>query len=149
MIAFKRLFPLLAACCFSQALAAQPVYKCSADGKTSYSDRPCAHGRSAILPPPAAGVAPEGAETVATRDSRTLLELEKMRIAREERALREQREQERASRTAGLQRKKCARLRLRHKWAEEDVAKSHGKARTRAQTKARRAAETLAVECPA
>ena len=55
----KRLFPLLAACLLSNALA-QPVYKCTQGGKTTYADRPCARGKSVEMPP-AAGVSPAGA----------------------------------------------------------------------------------------
>ena len=47
-----RFLPLLAACLLANALA-NPVYKCSQGGKTSYSDRPCARGKSVELPPPA------------------------------------------------------------------------------------------------
>ena len=132
-----RLFPLLAACLLTNALA-DPVYKCTQDGRTSYSDRPCAHGKPVELPP-AVGIRPDGAESVTTRDARTLLELEKLRIARAK-------EQARA---AGAHRKQCARLNLRKRWAEDDVARLAGRAKVAAQRRAQRATEALAVECPA
>ena len=151
-----RWLPLLACCALAlplQALAAQPVYKCSAGGKTTYGDKPCADGRGVVLPPPAAGVQLEEAARVPTQDARTLLELEKLRIARE----REQDKQdERAARAsahaekaATAKRKQCDRLRLRVKWADEDLARAHGRQRDAARIKARRAAEKMAVECPA
>jgi hypothetical protein len=136
-----------------QATLAQTVYKCSADGKPSYSDRPCAHGPSVALPPPAAGVAPPEAGAVATRDARTLLELEKLRMARDKEQAQAQREQQKLARAASARRKTCDKLRLRRKWAEEDLARAqtHAKpeAREAARLKARRQAEALAVECPA
>jgi hypothetical protein len=142
-----RLFPLLAACLLSNALA-QPVYKCTQDGRTTYADRPCAAGRSALLPPPA-GIRPEGAETVATRDARTLVELEKLRIAREKEQQRTDKADARTARAAAARRKQCERLHLRKRWADEDVARLTGRARVAAQRRSTRAREALAVECPA
>jgi hypothetical protein len=143
----KHLFPLLATCLLSTALA-QPVYKCTQDGKTTYADRPCAAGRSSLLPPPA-GIRPEGAETVATRDARTLVELEKLRIARDQEQRRIAKADARAARAATGHRKQCERLQLRKRWADEDAARLTGRARVAAQRRSTRAREALAVECPA
>jgi hypothetical protein len=142
-----RFLPLLAACLLTNALA-DPVYKCTHDGKTGYSDRPCAQGKSVALPP-AMGIRPEGAETVATQDARTLVELEKLRIAREKEQERIVRADARQARTAATHRKQCARLNLRRRWAEEDVGRLTGRAKAAAQRRAKRATEALAVECPA
>ena len=142
-----RLLPLLAACLLTNALA-DPVYKCTQDGRTSYSDRPCATGKSVELPPPV-GIRPEGAEAVATRDARTLVELEKLRIAREKEQERIARADARQARIAATHRKQCARLNLRKRWADEDVARLTGRAKVAAQRRAKRATEALAVECPA
>jgi len=147
-----RLFPLLAACALSGALCdihAEPVYKCTADGKTTYADHPCADGRGRALPPPPVGIRPEGAESVATRDARTLLELEKLRIAREREAARSERADARQARAAAAHRKTCARVTLRRKWAEEDVARTYGRARAAAERRLSRARAAMAVECPA
>jgi hypothetical protein len=138
---------LLAAFVLTQA-SAQPVYKCTQDGKTTYADRPCAHGKAVELPPPA-GVRPEGAETVATRDARTLLELEKLRMAREQEQERIARADAHHERAAAKRRKQCERVRLRHRWATEDVARLTGRARAAAERRAQRAKEAMAVECPA
>jgi hypothetical protein len=142
-----RFLPLLAACLLTNALA-DPVYKCTQGGKTSYSDRPCAQGTSVEIPPPA-GIRPEGAESVTTRDARTLVELEKMRIVREREQARIDKAHAREARIAATHRKQCARLTLRKRWAEEDVARLSGRARAAAQRRAKRATEALAVECPA
>jgi len=143
-----RLLPLLAACLLTNAFA-DPVYKCTQEGKTIYADRPCTQGKSAVLPPPPAGIRPEGAETVATRDARTLLELEKLRIAREKEAQRSDRADTRQARATAKHRRQCARLQLRRQWAEEDVARLTGRAKTAAQRRMQRATAALAVECPA
>jgi len=141
--------------------AAQGIYKCNAGGKISYADRPCLAGPSTRLPPPAAGVAPPEANAVATRDARTLVEFEKLRLAREDKQAREkareqsredariERNRQQRARAALAQRKTCDKLRLRRKWAEEDLARAGGKAHDAARRKLRRQAEALAVECPA
>lgn len=152
-----RLFLSVSLFLFWTAASAQGVYKCSAGGKVSYADRPCAEGQSTRLPPPAAGVTPPEASAVATRDARTLVEFEKLRLAREKEKAREQnREEARAERSrqqrtraALAHRKTCDKLRLRRKWADEDAVRAGGKAHDAARRKARRQAEALAVECPA
>jgi len=136
-------------CLLCQAASAQAVYKCSHGGKISYGDRPCTAGASTRLPPPPAGVAPPEAGAVATRDARTLLELEKLRIARDKQIEAEERRQDKLARAAQARRKTCNKLRLRHKWAQEDAARVQGKAREAALLKVRRQRETMAVECPA
>ena len=146
------LFPCLfvfSGCLLCGAGSAQAVYKCSQGGKVSYGDRPCADGRGTRLAPPAAGVTPPEAGAVAARDARTLLELEKLRIGREKDDAREQRDQARQARAAQARHKHCATLRLRHKWALEDLARADGKSQEAARRKARRQAEALVVECPA
>lgn len=149
-----RLIPVLAACALCQGALAQSVFKCTVDGKIEYGDRPCARGQVVALNvPPAPG---PGAASPASRERAALLELEKMRLARElqqERARvsaeREARAEARERRAADSQRRRCGKLRLRQKWADEDRARLTGAALEQARIKARREAETLAVECPA
>jgi hypothetical protein len=138
---------LLAAFVLTQA-SAQSVFKCTQDGKTTYADRPCAHGKAVELPPPA-GIRPEGAETVATHDARTLLELEKLRMAREKEQERTARADARLERATAQHRKQCERVRLRHRWATEDAARLTGRARVAAERRVLRAKDAMAVECPA
>jgi len=144
-----RILFFVAVCLCSAGLHAQDVYKCSDGGKTSYADRPCAHGESKAMPPPA-GIS--AADTMGPQggDARTLLELEKARIAREKAEERKGKVEVRQARAAQAQRKKCDRLRLRRKWAEEDLARTaHGPKHEAARIRLRRQAENLAVECPA
>jgi hypothetical protein len=144
-----RLLFITGLCVLSQLAEAQTVYKCSTGGRVSYGDRPCADGGGKRLPPPAAGVDLPEANTPATRDARTLLQLEKLRIAREKDEERQLRERQKLARGAAARRKACDKLRLRHKWAQEGLAQAGGKTHDAARIKLRRQAETLAVECPA
>jgi hypothetical protein len=144
------LAPLLAFCLFLPAAQAQPVYKCRVDGKSSYSDRPCPGGQGQTLPPAPTGIAPSGG--IDTGDSRTLLELEKLRTERarqEAIANREARAQARAGRVTVRQVQHCDKLRLQHRWLEDDLAKASSPARqASARSKLQRQAQSMAVECP-
>jgi len=174
---FRILFALLASAALCPAAhAAQAVYKCRADGKISYSDRPCADGKGETMPSPAmpggagipAGVSIGEAAGVGTGDARALLELEQERteLARQQVALareqakqraeqqaaaaREQRAQARTGRVEVKQVKHCDKLRLQQKWLREDLDKAHTPAQQEAlRTKLRRHTESMAVECPA
>jgi hypothetical protein len=128
-----------------QAAEAQTIYKCTSDGKVSYGEQPCATGASSAL---AVAPAPSGT------DAAQALERDKARLAtlQKERALldaREERDRARAARTAEATRLRCERLRLQVKWAEEDAARAGKEAGASARRKARRQAESLAVQCPA
>jgi hypothetical protein len=140
-----RWIPVLATCALCQAAAAQAIYKCTVDGKVAYGDRPCASGPTIELAVPAApAVAP--AHEPAQRERAALLQLEKLRLTKE---LAQEREQAREQRALATRRQRCNRLRLQHKWAGEDLARTSGARLEAARIKARRQAETLAVECPA
>ncbi len=132
-------------CALAAGADAQTVYKCSAGGKVSYRDRPCADGREAVLaPPPPSDTA--AAAALAKQEKAHLHALQNERAQRE---LREDRENERADRAAAAARRHCAHLRLQAKWADEDAARASKAAVTAARLKAKRQREAMAVECPA
>ena len=138
---------------------AQTVYRCDDGGRISYQETRCARGKSVALPPPPAGVALDAGP--GTGDARTLLALEKLRLAREREARRTEqaeRKQARAIRTAAVKRERCTRLRLNVKRAEDDLARigrlaltraEQARTEGRAQERLRRQRDTLAARCPA
>lgn len=143
----------LGLCMHGPAALAQAIFKCSVGGNISYGDRPCADGKPLQFAPPAAGVAPPGADSVATQDARSLLALEKLRLKQQQDEARAQRERAKLAQATAGRRKTCDKLRLRRQWAQEDLeraATALGKTdvQERARIKLRRQAETLAVECP-
>jgi len=134
---------LLCAC--AAGAGAQTVYKCSAGGKVSYRDQPCADGRgTALAPPPAPDAA--AAAALAKQEKARLHLLQKERSARQ---LGEEKKSERADRAAAAARRHCARLRLQARWADEDAARANKASAAAARLKAKRQGEALAVECPA
>jgi hypothetical protein len=142
-----KVIPVLALCAMSQAALAQAVYKCGGGGKIEYRDQPC-DGGVALRVPAAPQPAVAAADT-ARRERETALQLEKLRLAREMQDERIARAEARERRTADAQRRKCAKMRLRVKWANEDHAHLGGPKGDAARRKSRRDAEALAVECPA
>lgn len=94
----------------------------------------------------AAGADAGAATQQLKHDKARLDALRKERAARE---TREEKERERAERAAASVRQRCERLRLQSKWAEEDAARAGKATATAARLKAKRQAESLAVQCPA
>jgi hypothetical protein len=139
----------------SQAALAQAVYKCTIAGTVEYRDQPCPGGGGETLRVPAASMAPVASPDTARRERErerereAALQAEKLRLAREVQTERLARAEARERRSADTQRRKCAKLRLHAKWANEDRAHLGGAKAEAARIKARRDAEVLAVECPA
>lgn len=130
----------------AMAAHAQSVYKCTVDGKVSYSDTPCPAGaRTATLEPPAAPKADPAATRDLKRQRKEAATLEKDRRKRE---AQEERESVRAAQAAAVQRKKCDKLKLNKRWADEDARRATGQASEAARLRAHRAGEAMALECP-
>lgn len=126
--------------------AAQGVYKCTVDGKISYTDMPCPAGAAAssMLAVPAAPAGAPAAAADLQRMQKQSAALEKSRQKIEER---EARASERAARAAAAQRKRCARLALTKQWAEEDARLASNANSDKARLRAKRAGESFSLEC--
>ena len=120
------------------------IYKCVDGGRVSYNDRPCGAAAIELAAPQASGPALDALQRLA-RERAMLQKIEDERAVREEK---EARENARAGRAALVERRRCDKLRLQRKWADEDAARAGRDEVARARTKARRQAEALAVECP-
>ena len=137
---------------------AQNIYKCTDQGKVSYGAVPCTAGESVEIKVPSgpADPAAHGASLARQKASADRLERE-----RHKREAADEREQERVGRAAAVYRKKCGILKLNVQWAAEDAAGASAdltnkvtnnisnKAADKARIKAIRAAQKLALECPA
>ncbi|MBP1202042.1 hypothetical protein JOD97_000056 [Duganella sp. 1411] len=132
-------------CAAAFAAQAQSVYKCTLDGKVSYSDMPCPAG-AAASPMPAVPATPAGAAASADL-LRMQTESAALRKARQKTEEREALEAERAARRAAAQRKRCAKLALAKQWADEDARGASPANLAKARLRAKRAGESLAVEC--
>ena len=121
------------------------IYKCTDAGKVSYNDRPCGSTAVVLAAPGAPADAAEATERLA-RERALLQGIEKERAVRDEQ---EAREAARVQRAAAVERRRCDKLRLQRKWADEDIARAGRDEAERARLKAKRQGEALAVECPA
>jgi hypothetical protein len=134
----------LAAMLLAVSAQAQTIHKCTLDGKVTYSESPCENGTGTVLAVRQAPPPDPGTKAALERMQKEAHALEKDRKARE--ALQE-REDARHDRRAADQRRRCAKLALDRKWAEEDVRRSSPQSVDAARIKARRAAERQALEC--
>jgi len=142
-----KLYPALAACALLTHVcaAAETIHKCTVDGKLSYGDRPCTAGvASTLAVTPAPAPDPDTAARLA-RQRVLAMHLSARDVANEQRA---EQERERAQRSKAGRQIKCDRLRLRHGWTEDDLRRAGAKATEATRIKARRQAQSLALECP-
>jgi hypothetical protein len=124
---------------------AQTVHKCTVDGKVTYTEQPCQAGTAAVIAVPEAPAANPEAAAELKRMRKEANTLERERHKRE--AL-DDRAQQQAARAAQARNKQCAKLRLEKKWADDDVRGALVHNLDRAKTRAQRAADRLALECP-
>jgi len=136
---------LCSSCCAVCRFAtAGTVYKCHEGTHVNYADRPCPGAGAPLALPPAPAPDPVQAARLAAARS-ALAAIDQTRAAQ---AQRDNLALERAGRAALALRKRCDKLRLQARWADEDLARSSDDAKAIARIKARRQAEALAVECP-
>ncbi|RZA33706.1 MAG: DUF4124 domain-containing protein [Lysobacteraceae bacterium] len=134
-------------CLASQPAMAGTIYKCVEGGTIAYHDRPCAANAVALRVQGAPAPAPEALERLA-RERAALRQIEDARASQEKHAQQQAREGARVQRAALAQQRRCDKLRLQRKWADEDMRRAGRDEAQQASIKARRQAEALAVECP-
>jgi hypothetical protein len=131
----------------SMSSPALALYKCEANGKTSYSDEPCSAGATRMDISPNTKVSPPDAANASRQAAREKAELKRLENEREKREAQEHKEREKLARTVALKQKKCNALALQKKWSEEDAAAATGKSVEHARRNARRKAEKYQMEC--
>jgi len=108
-----------ALCLLTGATHADTIYKCTADGKVSYSQTPCAaDAAGAVLDVPATAPPDPAAAAELQRQKR---EADALQKARQKREAKEEREAAKSDAAAAAHRKKCAKLALQKKWAEDEA----------------------------
>ena len=121
---------------------AQTVHKCTQDGKVTYTEQPCAGGT--VIAVPEAPTPDKSAAGDLQRAKKQADALEKDRLKRQ---AADGREDAAASRAAAARHKKCEKLRLDKKWADEDLRRAQPQHEERARIKAQRAADKLNLAC--
>lgn len=123
---------------------AQALHKCTIDGKVSYSQQPCEKGVASTINVPAA---PPPDPAAAAQLKRQAREANKMASERRKREAREEREEMAEARAVASHNKKCKKLQMQQKWAEEDVRGATLQNYDRSRQKAKRAADLYQLEC--
>lgn len=122
--------------------AAQSIYKCTVGGKVAYGDRPCEAGAGLeVAVPPAPEPDPDTMQRL-ERQKAALVAIQKERQGDETRA------SKRVTRAQVLEARRCAKMRLRQRWHDEDAAQALSENRTALRRKAARHRQTMAIECP-
>ncbi|MBZ2207585.1 DUF4124 domain-containing protein [Massilia soli] len=141
----SRALVILAGLALCAPAPAQSIYKCSSNGKVTYSEQPCSSGTQAMLDvPPAPPPDPELKQRLA-RQKALAESLDKER--REASALAAKAARPPGAARATPQQQRCDKLRLQLKWAQDDLRKSAGPATEAMRIKVERQAEAMAVEC--
>ncbi len=120
------------------------VYRCDADGKISYSDRPCRDAATMPIDAPQASRNRPNADQQQTRQAAELARLQQLRELRERQ---DQRIRDLAARGAAARDKKCRALALQLRWREEDVRDAPLEKEARARKQLRRTEERYRDAC--
>lgn len=123
---------------------AQTLHKCTIDGKVSYSNQPCEKGVASTIEVPAAPAPDPAAVADLKRQER---EADRLGSERRKREAHQEREQLAGARSAASRDKKCRKLEMQQKWAEEDARGATLQNTERARLKAKRAADMYQLEC--
>lgn len=126
------------------------VYRCEQDGKTTFSQTPCAGGaRQTIHQPnpqsePASEAAQQSAKQQLKKDQQESKRLETIRHQTEAKRDREIRA---IAAKAEKHKQKCDAMHLQVKWAQEDLTGASPKSEAKARLKLKRATEKTALAC--
>ncbi|HEY8101858.1 MAG TPA: DUF4124 domain-containing protein [Burkholderiaceae bacterium] len=138
---------LFASLLLSFSFPALAVYKCEAGDKITYSDAPCATGKSVDLGNKTSTSAASDIAKAKEQNTQEKKQLKELETARHKREAAEDKQQEKLMKTAAGKKKKCASLELKKKWSNEDAANASVKKQESAKRKVHRAEEKYELEC--
>ena len=137
------------------AAPAWAIYKCETDGKVTYSDAACANGKTLNVDTSKGntGMAPSQTAKDKAKDQAQAQRLEREHAKAVSQQIKAQQKTEREAARAKLvedkQKRKCALLAQRKKWADEDVRTATVKNLEKSRRKSLRINEQYQAECPA
>jgi hypothetical protein len=120
------------------------IYKCTSNGKVTYSDVLCLDGSTLVIPTAPASSSLSQAKLQLEQQKTEVNRLEK---ERHKQATKEEHQQRQLTRIDASKQKKCTSLALHRKWATEDASNTSIKAAEKARRKARRAEEKYILNC--
>lgn len=132
---------------FVVSLPASALYKCTAGGKTVYSDAPCAAGQQATSLVPVTAPDPADVREAARKAALLKTEADRLRHDRERRQAQEESARARAEAGRLAHQKKCRQLEMKKRWSDEDASRAGPKNESRARRAAQRKTELYELEC--
>jgi hypothetical protein len=124
------------------ATPAFAIYKCEKNGAITYSDEACANGTSLRV-----DTAPSDASAAKRRAANDEKQLKQIEREHSKQEIEDRRMAKHAAQVRTSKQKKCEKLGLQVKWANEDVATATVKSIDKEKRKARRAQEKYETEC--
>lgn len=126
---------------------AAAVFKCTHEGKITYSDQPCPDAQGSIVPLRQT-VTEEDAANARERARQEKIALEQFEKEAQREALHAEKLQRQHAKTVARQKHICTTLAQQKKWREEDALHAVPKSAEKLQRQAQRAAEKYAAQCP-
>jgi len=128
---------------------AQPLYKCSVDGTVTYSSEKCKGKTLGEITPPEPRKPKPGPAAELERDKAMLAKLEKERLVRDARdEPSTSAEKSEPIEVLSAAQRRCARLRLDRKLADQKLTEASDADRDQLRQDAQRKGDVLASECP-
>jgi hypothetical protein len=141
---------ILAAALFALAAAASAgdIYKCTVNGKVTYSELPCETGVEAKLKTPAQPARDYAHEQRLERQKQFIEQADQERTAAEYAAQRAAQQRAYEQQRANADRRRCDSMRIAHQSRADEVSRMGARASGGAREAVARAAATLAAQCP-
>ena len=144
----KKLSLAAALCALAGAASAGDIYKCTVNGKVSYSELPCETGVEAKLKTPAQPARDYAHEMRLERQKEFIERADQERTAAEYAAQRAAQQRAYEQQRANADRRRCDSMRMTHQSRADEVSRMGTRASGSAREAVARSAATLAAQCP-
>jgi hypothetical protein len=135
-------------CALCGAAGAGEIYKCTVNGKVTYSELPCATGVEAKLKTPAQPPRDYAHEARLERQKEFIEQADRERTAEEQAEHRAAQQRAYIQRQADADRRRCDSMRASHQSRADEVSRQGTRASGGARESVARSAATLAAQCP-
>lgn len=123
------------------------VYKCTAEGKTSYSQLPCKSGEHKLVDIKTIAPSEEAVTDATKAHDQRLSESKKLQKVRESAEAKDASKNRAIAKRLESEQKQCDAQVLKEKWAKEDLNRTQPKGEMKAQARLKRAKERTALAC--
>jgi hypothetical protein len=148
MSTMKKLILAAALGALAGAASAGEIYKCTVNGKITYSELPCETGAEAKLKTPAQPARDYAHELRLERQKEFIERSDQERVSADYAARRAAEQRAYNQQRANSEKQRCDTMRANHKAYADDIARQGQRASGSARENVARAAAVLAAQCP-